>query len=297
MKKILLIFLTTFFISTSWGQDTIVKKDTTVNIQVRANSRTPGDGMDIVIRGRDVIVDGIPVIELRINSVDIDTMYVEKDNSPCSLPENRGYNNVIIVKTKRGNYRKNDTIISIYEYLKLHLKKDGTLVNNITDIKDAYILENEKPLIVIDGVAIGNGIDYYLNPNKIVCVAVNKEIQSCSPPGAINSKDVILITTRGDGYWENINYPDYIKGSYDDFTNQIKQKLQANAQKIGFTGSIDVHCSLDIKGALRVDNIPPNIEYTFKQLLIQAIESDDEWTPATYDGKPIEMSFLFEFEF
>lgn len=128
MKKLLLIVLSILLYAAVWGQDTIVKIDTTVKkpliltgdqvlqgksagVQVHANSGSPGAGMDIVIRGRGsvgdsrplYVIDGIPVgYECIIDTTEIESIEIRKSDS-----WNTRDKGLIIITTKQGNFKNN----------------------------------------------------------------------------------------------------------------------------------------------------------------------------------------------
>jgi len=81
-------------------------------VQVRANSGSPGSGMDIVIRGRGTtgdarplyVVNGVPSgNEYRGDPSNIESISILKDASSCAIYGARGANGVVLITTRGGN--------------------------------------------------------------------------------------------------------------------------------------------------------------------------------------------------
>ncbi|TRX72076.1 TonB-dependent receptor [Carboxylicivirga sp. M1479] len=62
-------------------------------------------------------------------------------------------------------------------------------------IRGAGTIENASPLYIVDGVAVGGGIDY-LNPSDIESIDVLKDAASAAIYGSRAANGVILVTTR-----------------------------------------------------------------------------------------------------
>lgn len=113
MKNFYVLFLFTSLFASAWGQDTIVKKDSTAN-----NYRTPGAGMDIVVRGPKIdnrplyIVDGEVVgRECKIDPNEIESVEIRNPNSWDTRDKG-----AIIITTKRGSYILRPEAIPKYLY-------------------------------------------------------------------------------------------------------------------------------------------------------------------------------------
>lgn len=81
-------------------------------VQVRANSGSPGSGMDIVVRGRGTtgdarplyVVDGVPQgNEWKGDPSNIESISILKDASSCAIYGARGANGVVLITTRGGN--------------------------------------------------------------------------------------------------------------------------------------------------------------------------------------------------
>jgi TonB-dependent starch-binding outer membrane protein SusC len=139
-------------------------------VQITSSSGQPGDGFNIVIRGKGtignfwplVIVDGVQGVDLNsINPADIESIDVLKDAASAAIYGSQAANGVILVTTRTGrpNQKAQITFDAYYG------------VQNVA--KKAHLLNAKEYAVIMNEQAINSGKAAYFSNDVINNLPVN----------------------------------------------------------------------------------------------------------------------------
>ena len=139
-------------------------------VQITSSSGQPGDGFNIVIRGKGtignfwplVVVDGVQGVDMNsINPADIESIDVLKDAASAAIYGSQAANGVILITTRTGRQNQKAQItLDVYYGL-----QNAPAKAHLLDAKEYAIIMNEQ--------AINSGKAPYFNDDAINNIKVN----------------------------------------------------------------------------------------------------------------------------
>jgi TonB-dependent SusC/RagA subfamily outer membrane receptor len=139
-------------------------------VQITSYSGQPGDGINVIIRGKGTIgdfgplfiVDGVQGVDLRsINPADIESIDVLKDAASAAIYGSRAANGVILVTTRTGRQNQKAQITLDAYYGTQNVAREAQLLN----AKEYAIIMNEQ--------AVNSGNSPYFTNDEINNLPVN----------------------------------------------------------------------------------------------------------------------------
>ncbi len=170
-------------------------------LNIATGSGQPGADSTIILRGVGTInenveplfiIDGIPVDEDAFRSLsqnDIASYSILKDGVASSIYGSRGSNGVIVITTKSGNY-SGDGNYSI-EQVQGDREEIRRKIREISTTP-----RTEKPLYIIDGIAVDDETFKSLNSDEISDLKILKDPYLTAVYGSRGKSGVVLITTN-----------------------------------------------------------------------------------------------------
>lgn len=139
-------------------------------LQITSSSGQPGDGFNVIIRGKGTIgdfgplyiVDGVQGVDIKsINPADIESIDVLKDAASAAIYGSRAANGVILVTTKSGRHNQKAQItLDVYYGIQNAARK-------------AQLLNAKEYAIIMNEQAINSGNGPYFTNDEINNLPVN----------------------------------------------------------------------------------------------------------------------------
>ncbi|HPH16239.1 MAG TPA: TonB-dependent receptor plug domain-containing protein [Bacteroidales bacterium] len=151
---------------------------------------------------------------------------------------------------------------------------------------------DSRPLYVVDGVPVG--YEWKGDPNTIESIKILKDASSCAMYGSRGANGVIIITTTSSKPYSPATYS---LGKEKDFKNYVIQTILRSHSIQSENNSIDVFCKIKQNGTIQVIQTSIRNQPDLEQSIIDILESDNNWKPATEQGNAVESNYIFTFDF